>query len=108
MHFLDGMISLRDALVLELKYCRLEMIPTAIPAPAALAQHKLKAQERNNAVKTTTTAASSSLQPNGRKPVGSRAASSNGKNKTSAGPSAAASTEGTPDVVDEPNEMDLS
>ncbi|KAG9103418.1 hypothetical protein FRC06_010953 [Ceratobasidium sp. 370] len=85
-----------------------EMIPTAIPAPAALAQHKLKAQERNSAIKTTTTPSSTLLPANGRKMPGSRAVSSNGKNKASAGPSAAVSSEGTPDVPDEPNEMDLS
>jgi hypothetical protein len=83
------------------------MIPTAIPAPAALAQHKLKAQERSNAVKTNASS-SNTLQGNGRKSAGSRTVSSNGKNKVSAGPSAAVSLEGTPDVPDEPNEMDLS
>ncbi|QRV77636.1 Histone-like transcription factor (CBF/NF-Y) and archaeal histone [Ceratobasidium sp. AG-Ba] len=86
-----------------------EMIPTAIPAPAALAQHKLKAQDRGS-TKTTAASSSTALPSNGRKAPGARAVSSNGKNKASAstGPSAAVSSEGTPDVPDEPNEMDLS
>lgn len=88
-----------------------EMIPTATPAPVALAQHKQKLAERNSAVKVTTPAATPA---NGRKTAGPKGASSNGKNKAlaaasaSAGPSAAASTEGTPDVPDERTEMDLS
>ncbi|KAG9114250.1 hypothetical protein FRC07_007669 [Ceratobasidium sp. 392] len=85
-----------------------EMIPTAIPAPAALAQHKLKAQERTTTTKPSAAPASTSQPANGRRAPGSRAISSNGKNKASAGPSAAVSSEGTPDVPDEPNEMDLS
>ncbi|KAH7336927.1 hypothetical protein B0J17DRAFT_629554 [Rhizoctonia solani] len=74
-----------------------EMIPTAVPAPQALAQHKLKLAERN----TAPTAASTPTNGTTRKPK-----TTNGKNKSTAGPS----TEGTatPDVVDERNEMDLS
>ncbi|KAG8740515.1 hypothetical protein FRC12_015979 [Ceratobasidium sp. 428] len=85
-----------------------EMIPTAIPAPAALAQHKLKAQERSGSTKNAAASSSTSLTPSNGRKGGSRTVSSNGKNKASAGPSAAVSSEGTPDVPDEPNEMDLS
>ncbi|CAE6460302.1 unnamed protein product [Rhizoctonia solani] len=74
-----------------------EMIPTAVPAPQALAQHKLKLAERNSAPTVSTpTNGTTARKP---KPT-------NGKNKSAAGPS----TEGTatPDVADEQNEMDLS
>lgn len=87
------------------------MIPTAIPAPAALAQHKQKLAERSSGVKVTTPSATPA---NGRKSTGSKTAPLNGKNKgvatvtASAGPSTAASVEGTPDVPDERAEMDLS
>ncbi|KDN45425.1 hypothetical protein RSAG8_05012, partial [Rhizoctonia solani AG-8 WAC10335] len=73
-----------------------EMIPTAVPAPQALAQHKLKLAERNSAPTASTPTNGTARKP---KPA-------NGKNKSAAGPS----TEGTatPDVADERNEMDLS
>ncbi|CUA72549.1 hypothetical protein RSOLAG22IIIB_04948 [Rhizoctonia solani] len=75
-----------------------EMIPTAISAPQALAQHKLKLAERNSAPTAVSTPTNGSTA---RKPK-----PTNGKNKPTAGPS----TEGTatPDVIDERNEMDLS
>ncbi|EUC63457.1 histone-like transcription factor and archaeal histone protein [Rhizoctonia solani AG-3 Rhs1AP] len=75
-----------------------EMIPTTIPAPQALAQHRLKLAERNNGPTAVSTPTNGSTA---RKPK-----PANGKNKPAAGPS----TEGTatPDVTDEQNEMDLS
>ncbi|GAB1520783.1 hypothetical protein RhiTH_003871 [Rhizoctonia solani] len=77
-----------------------EMIPTATPAPQALAQHKLKLAERNSAP-TTSTPTNGASTPTSRK-----SKPTNGKSK----PSAGQSTEGTvtPDVVEERNEMDLS
>ncbi|KAG8691483.1 hypothetical protein FRC11_002956 [Ceratobasidium sp. 423] len=74
-----------------------EMIPTAIPAPQAFAQHKLKIAERNSAPTATSTPTNGTT----RKPK-----PTNGKTKPAGGPS----TEGTatPDVADERNEMDLS
>ncbi|KAJ1303386.1 hypothetical protein OPQ81_011578 [Rhizoctonia solani] len=75
-----------------------EMIPTTIPAPQALAQHKLKLAERNSAPTAVSTPTNGTI-PRKPKPT-------NGKNKPAVGPS----TEGTatPDVADERNEMDLS
>ncbi|ELU38974.1 ribosome biogenesis protein Ria1, putative [Rhizoctonia solani AG-1 IA] len=70
-----------------------EMIPTATPAPQALAQHKLKLAERNSAP-TTSTPTNGASTPTSRK-----SKPTNGKSK----PSAGQSTEGTvtPDVVEE-------
>ncbi|QRW20238.1 Histone-like transcription factor (CBF/NF-Y) and archaeal histone [Rhizoctonia solani] len=99
LHFLEGVVFFNPVNYLVFT-ATTEMIPTATPAPQALAQHKLKLAERNSAP-TTSTPTNGASTPTSRK-----SKPTNGKSK----PSAGQSTEGTvtPDVVEERNEMDLS